>query len=118
LIQEVSEDDAIAHFRFRKRHLQEMANKLWPCVREYVVEVKASIRFDSGNYSAPYESSTSGFVPIFTAEASEARDGVLLSFQEVKNLGWHQRNGKCAVFGCQCLPTKATNISSQNGVLC
>ena len=55
LIQEVSENDAIVHFRFRQRHLQEMADKLWPRVREYIVGVKASIKFDSGNYSAPYE---------------------------------------------------------------
>jgi hypothetical protein len=56
LIGDVSEDDAIAHFRFRKRHLQELANKIWPRVQEYLTGVKTSITFDSGNYSAPYES--------------------------------------------------------------
>jgi hypothetical protein len=30
LIKDVSDDDAIAHFRFRKAHLQELADSLWP----------------------------------------------------------------------------------------
>jgi hypothetical protein len=56
LIQDVSEDDAIAHFRFRKRHLQEVADKVWPRVQEYLVGGKMAVTYNSGNYSAPYES--------------------------------------------------------------
>ena len=56
LIQDISEDDAIAHCRFRKRHLQEMADKIWPRVQEYLVGGKMAVTYDSGNYSAPYES--------------------------------------------------------------
>jgi hypothetical protein len=30
LIEELSDDDTLSHFRFRKEHLQEMSDKLWP----------------------------------------------------------------------------------------
>jgi hypothetical protein len=48
-------DDAISHFRFRKPHLQEVADKLWPRLREYLAGSKTFILFNNGNYSAPYE---------------------------------------------------------------
>ncbi len=47
----VSEDDAIAHFWFRKRHLQEVADKIWPRVQEYLVGGKMAVTYNSGNFS-------------------------------------------------------------------
>ena len=55
MIEDLTDDDAISHFRFRKPHLQEVANKLWPRLREYLVGSKTFIIFNNGNYSAPYE---------------------------------------------------------------
>jgi hypothetical protein len=50
LIQDVSEDDAITHFWFRTRHLQEVADKLWPRVREHLHGVKTAVTYDSGSF--------------------------------------------------------------------
>ena len=36
LICEISEDDAIAHFRFRKPHLQELSDMLWPRLHQFL----------------------------------------------------------------------------------
>jgi quinol monooxygenase YgiN len=57
IVVDVSEDDAVFHFRFRKKHLQEMADKLWQRLHEYfdVGSKKAGIIFDDGRYSCPYE---------------------------------------------------------------
>ena len=57
LICDISDDDAIAHFRFRKTHLQELADMLWPRLRQFLpgAESPNLVVFDNGNYSAPYE---------------------------------------------------------------
>ena len=55
MIEDLTDDDAISHFRFRKPHLQEVADKLWPRLREYLAGSKTFILFNNGNYSAPYE---------------------------------------------------------------
>jgi hypothetical protein len=49
LIQDVSEDDATAHFRFQKRHSQGVADKIWPRVQEYLVGGKMAVTYNSGN---------------------------------------------------------------------
>jgi hypothetical protein len=56
MIQDLSEDDSIFHCRFRKRYLQEFADKLWPRIEQFLQGDKLSIVFSNGNYSAPYES--------------------------------------------------------------
>ena len=57
LIREISEDDAIADFRFRKSHLQELADKLWPRLRQFLPGAGSPnlVVYENGNYSAPYE---------------------------------------------------------------
>ena len=60
LIKDVSDDDAIAHFRFRKAHLQELADSLWPRLHGFLGSAvqcsrRCLIVFENGNYSAPYE---------------------------------------------------------------
>ena len=57
LICEISEDDAIAHFRFRKPHLQELSDMLWPRLHEFLPGAGSPnlVVFENGNYSAPYE---------------------------------------------------------------
>jgi DDE superfamily endonuclease len=55
IVEDLSDDDAISHFRFRKKHLQEVANKLWPRLQQYLVGSKAGVIFEGGKYSCPYE---------------------------------------------------------------
>jgi hypothetical protein len=57
LICDISDDDAIAHFRFRKPHLQELADMLWPRLRQFLPGAGSPylVVFENGNYSAPYE---------------------------------------------------------------
>ena len=55
IFEDLSDDDAIFHFRFRKKHLQELANKLWPQLQPYLTGLKPCITFDHGRYSCPYE---------------------------------------------------------------
>ena len=57
LIREISEDDAIADFRFRKSHLQELADMLWPRLRQFLPGAGSPnlVVYENGNYSAPYE---------------------------------------------------------------
>lgn len=55
LVDDLSEDDSIFHFRFRKKHLQEIADKLWPRLQPYLIGSKNAITFDDGRYSCPYE---------------------------------------------------------------
>jgi hypothetical protein len=55
MIEDLTEDDALSHFRFRKVHFQEVADKRWPQLCGYLVGLKSSIVFNNGNYSAPYE---------------------------------------------------------------
>jgi hypothetical protein len=57
IVEDLSEDDAIFHFRFRKKHLQEIAGKLWPRLKNSFVEAsdKQGIVFDKGRYCCPYE---------------------------------------------------------------
>lgn len=54
-VQQLSADDALTHFRFRKVHLQEVSDKLWPRLSAYLVGTKEKIVFGDGHYSAPYE---------------------------------------------------------------
>ena len=56
LIEELSEDDALSYFRFRKEHLQVVADKLWPRLAPYISGEKEHIRFGVGRYSCQYES--------------------------------------------------------------
>jgi DDE superfamily endonuclease len=57
LICEISDDDAIAHFRFRKTHLQELSDMLWPRLHQFLPGATSPslVVFEKGNYSAPYE---------------------------------------------------------------
>jgi hypothetical protein len=54
-IDELSLDDALTHFLFRKVHLQEVADKLWPRLLCYLDGEKGKILFGDGHFSAPYE---------------------------------------------------------------
>ena len=81
MIQDESEDDAIAHYRFQKRHFQEVADKIWPRVQECLVGDKVAATYDSGNYSAPYESLFLMVLLRFSrlrTKAYQAQDGDLL----------------------------------------
>jgi hypothetical protein len=40
MIEDLTDDDAISHFRFRKPHLQEVADKLWPRLCEYLTGLR------------------------------------------------------------------------------
>jgi hypothetical protein len=53
MILDLTDDDAISHFRFQKPLLQEVADKLWPRLREYLNRSEAFILFNNGIYSAP-----------------------------------------------------------------
>ena len=55
IVEDLSDDDAIFHFRFRKKLLQELADKLWPRLQPYLTGLKPCITFDHGRYSSPYE---------------------------------------------------------------
>ena len=55
IIQDLSEDDALTHFRFRKVHLQEVADKLWPRLQCFLRGHRGSIKVNNGTYSLPYE---------------------------------------------------------------
>ena len=50
-----SDDDALTFFRFRKVHLQEVSDKLWPRLSIYFIGTKDAISFGNGHYSAPFE---------------------------------------------------------------
>jgi hypothetical protein len=54
-IEELSEDDALTFFRFRKEHLQIVADKLWPRLARYLLGGKGRIKFGFGRYSCGYE---------------------------------------------------------------
>ena len=54
-IEELSEDDALSFFRFRKEHLQIVADKLWPRLAPYLLGEKGRIKFGFGRYSCGYE---------------------------------------------------------------
>ena len=55
LIEDLSEDDAVTHFQFRKVHLQEVANQLWPRLQIYLSCHKVAVKVENGKYSLPYE---------------------------------------------------------------
>ena len=55
LIEDLSKDDAVTHFQFRKVHLQEVANQLWPRLQFYLSGHKGSVKVKNGKYSLPYE---------------------------------------------------------------
>ena len=55
LIEDLSKDDAVTHFQFRKVHLQEVANQLWPRLQFYLSGHKGSVKVQNGKYSLPYE---------------------------------------------------------------
>ena len=55
LIQDLSEDDELSHFRFHKIHLQEVADKLWPRLQCFLRGHRGSIKVNNGTYSLPYE---------------------------------------------------------------
>ena len=54
-IADLSCDDALSFFRFRKVHLQEVSDKLWPRVSVYLDGARDKISFGEENYVAPYE---------------------------------------------------------------
>jgi hypothetical protein len=54
-IEDLSSDDALSFFRFRKVHLQEVSDKLWPRLSIYLDGTKDRIKFGEENYVAPYE---------------------------------------------------------------
>jgi hypothetical protein len=54
-IQDLSEDDALTHFCFRKVHLQEVADKLWPRLQCFLTGHRGSIKVNNGTYFLPYE---------------------------------------------------------------
>ena len=51
----ISDEDAFSHFRFRKAHLQEVSDKLWPRLSQYLMGTKDAIQFGLKIYSAPFE---------------------------------------------------------------
>ena len=53
LIDDLSKDDVVTHFRFRKVHLQEVANQLWPRLQFYLSGHKGAIKVENGKYSLP-----------------------------------------------------------------
>jgi hypothetical protein len=55
LVDDLSDDDSIFHFQFRKKHLQELVNKLWPQLEPYLIGSKTAIIFDDWRYSCPYQ---------------------------------------------------------------
>jgi hypothetical protein len=55
LIEDLSEDDAVTHFCFRKIHLQEVANQLWPRLQHYLSDHKGAVKVENGKYTLPYE---------------------------------------------------------------
>ena len=55
LIEDLSEDDAVTHFCFRKIHLQEVANQLWPRLQSYLSGHKGAVKVENGKYTLPYE---------------------------------------------------------------
>ena len=55
IIQDLSEDDALTHFGFRKVHLQEVADKLWPRLQCFLRGHRGSIKVNNGTYSLSYE---------------------------------------------------------------
>ena len=54
-IEDLSEDDAGTHFWFRKVHLEEVANQLWPRLQFYLSGHKGAVKVENGKYSLPYE---------------------------------------------------------------
>jgi hypothetical protein len=54
-IHELSPDDALSFFRFRKVHLQDVSDKLWPCLSVYFDGTKERISCGKEKYAAPYE---------------------------------------------------------------
>ena len=55
LIEDLSEDDAVTHFWFRKVHLQEVPNHLRPRLQFYLSGHKGAVKVENGKYSLPYE---------------------------------------------------------------
>ena len=55
MIEDLSKDDAVTHFRFRKVNLQEVANQLWPRLQFYLSGHKGAVKVENGKYSLPYE---------------------------------------------------------------
>ena len=54
LIQDLSEDGALMHFRFCKSHLQVVADKLWPRLQCFLSGHRGPIKMNHGTYSLPY----------------------------------------------------------------
>ena len=44
----------MTHFRFRKVHLQELANQLWPRLQFYLDGHKGAVKVENVKYSLPY----------------------------------------------------------------
>jgi hypothetical protein len=55
-IEDLSCDDALSFFLFRKVHLQEIADKLWPRLSGSLNGSKEKITFGKDKYAAPYDS--------------------------------------------------------------
>ena len=54
-IADLSEDDAVTHFGFRKVHLQEVANQIWPRLQFYLSGHKGAVKVENDKYSLTYE---------------------------------------------------------------
>ena len=57
IVKDLSDNDAIFYFRFRKKHLQEILGTIWPRMKDYFGETRdrGGIVFDKGRYCCPYE---------------------------------------------------------------
>ena len=55
LIEDISCDDALSYYRFRKDDLQDVSDKLWPRLSMYLDGTKDKISFGKEKYAAPYE---------------------------------------------------------------
>jgi hypothetical protein len=55
LKEDLSEDDALAHFLFRKVHLQEVANQLWPRLQCCLSGYKGTVKVEDGKFTLPHE---------------------------------------------------------------
>ena len=51
----LSEDDGLTHFLFRKVYLQEVANQLWPRLPCCLSGHKGAVKVEDGKFTLPYE---------------------------------------------------------------
>ena len=88
-INSLSEDDAVLHFRFRKADLQDVANRLWPRLTEYLGDNPERVAVIN-RYNMPYETL---FLLVlyrfFASKTSPERNGGLLRHAKVQDFGRH-----------------------------